>query len=94
MSKIVFSKCLNKEEKLYNCSVVGLMLGVMFLILGGIVFGMLFGFAAATFGFIIGTWFSSKWHQGFIQRKAYRALPYCKYWLDKRCPESSSINEL
>lgn len=90
----VFNTCLNKEEKLYNCSILALFCGAVLLAVGGVIFGLLPGFALSAGGFIGGTWFSTRWHQGLIQRRMYKYFPYSKSWLDKNSPESSDINEI
>ncbi|MGC0372184.1 MAG: hypothetical protein DGJ47_000891 [Rickettsiaceae bacterium] len=94
MAKRIFNTCLNKEEKLYNCSLMALIAGFVLLLIGGIAFGLIPGFAFAASGFVIGTLVSARWHKGLIQRKIYVLFPHADCWIDKNCPDSSGVNEL
>ncbi|MBP7189645.1 MAG: hypothetical protein KA998_00145 [Rickettsiaceae bacterium] len=88
MNRRVFSTCLNKERKIYNCSVWAFICGGLALLFAGLAKGLLWGMGLGVGGFLLGSFLSKQWHQGNIQRLIYAHIPFAKYIVDKNMPES------
>lgn len=88
MSRREFSTCLNREPKIYNCSIWSFVWAGTFLIIFFILKGFMWGLGAAGVGFGVGKWLSRQWFIGQMQRKMYWYLPCAGFFIDKNCPES------
>lgn len=88
MARRVFSKCLNEEAKIYNCSYGSLFIGGFTLLVVGLMKGIVWGAAFSVGGFFLGNFLSREWYLGNIQRFIYWRLPFAKILIDKNMPES------
>lgn len=88
MHRRVFSTCLNKERKIYNCSIGSLICGGLFLTFAGLTKGLLWGMGFGVVGFFLGGFLSKQWHEGNLQRLIYANMPFAKYIVDNNMPES------
>lgn len=88
MQRIRFNNCLNQEIKVWNISVIGLVMGGLLGLILGLVKGLLWGLAASTVGLAIGGWLGRQWWMGNIQRWLYWHLPISKLLFGRVIPKS------
>lgn len=84
----VFNTCLNKEKKIFNCSIIAITVSVLMLVLVGLRFGIVFGLGGAVIGYVIGSYLGRCWYIGKLQRYLYWHLPFASFWLDQSVPDS------
>jgi uncharacterized membrane protein YeaQ/YmgE (transglycosylase-associated protein family) len=88
MSPITLNRCIDKELRYYGFKVLGLLVGLLFLIAIWSQFGMIVGIIAGVIGCIIGDNISKHWHKGSIQRWCYWNLPTLKILKSHHFPKS------
>lgn len=84
----IFNKCLNKERKIFNCSILGIGFGVVGLVLVTFKYGIAIGLGGAVIGYFTGTYLGKCLFEGTLQRYLYWHLPYASIWLDRSVPDS------
>ena len=94
MSRREFIPCLNRQPKIYNLAMVGVVGGVCGFAVIGLAKGILFGLAGGRVCFAFGSWLSGMMFRGYMQRFLYWNLPFAKEWLCKNIPESSNKEEM
>lgn len=70
MQRTRFNKALNKETRFYNIQ-MGAFIGLITMGLICLIRGILFGFAGAGVGFLVGGYIYRRWHSGLLQRYFY-----------------------
>jgi uncharacterized membrane protein YeaQ/YmgE (transglycosylase-associated protein family) len=88
MVQIALNRCIDKELRYYGFTVLGLLVGVSFLIIIWAQYGMIVGIVAGVIGVIIGDNISKYWHIGFIQRWCYWNFPTLKIIRSNYFPKS------
>lgn len=83
-----FNKCLNKEQKIFNCSIFAIGFGAFGLMLATVKYGIAIGIGGAFGGYIIGAYFGKCWFEGKLQRYIYWNLPFASIWLDRSIADS------
>ena len=86
---IQLNKALNKESKYYGLKTIGLMAGGIIGMLVVIKYDFTIAIIASAVSYLFGSFVSSFWHKGIIQRWAYWNLPSSIIFRSKYLPSSN-----
>ena len=89
-TEVYFNRSINKENKYWGLSLVGLISGAAFGVIILTVFDFLFAAIGSIAGFTIGSFISYQWHKGKLQRWIYWNLPVSYLSRNRYLPPSSS----
>ena len=92
MERTGFNKCLNLENKYFNLSVWGLVVGSICGITAMMIENLIWGVGIGVGGFYLGSYLGEEWHKGNIQRMVYWHLPFGHLLISFETPPSHERN--